>query len=198
MIPMKVTDTDLSPHVYNITTEHGTFSYTLHRKHIKNLNLHIDGTGMVTLSIPNTVSDQQAEYFLHEKSKWIMDQLEKQARCQVTPLPEYSLDECTRRLKNALIRIYPLVHRLGVVFPELKLRHMKSQWGNCHWTRGYITLNTALARCPEHLQEYVVLHELVHFLHHDHGPGFHACMESLMPDWRYRRHELKSYGAALG
>ena len=51
---------------------------------------------------------------------------------------------------------------------------MKSQWGNCHWRQGYITLNTALARCPGTLRDYVALHELVHFVHPDHGPALRA------------------------
>lgn len=55
---------------------------------------------------------------------------------------------------------------------------MRSQWGNCHYQQGYITLNTALARCPEPLRDYVALHELVHFLHHDHGTGFYAAMDA--------------------
>ena len=100
-------------------------------------------------------------------------------------------------LKGALDRVYPLVQPLGVSYPLLKLRPLKTQWGNCHWTQGYITLNTALARCPEELRDYVALHELVHFLHHDHGPGFYACMDALMPDWQRRRTELKGYGGAL-
>ena len=94
-------------------------------------------------------------------------------------------------------KVYPLVVPLGVAMPEVKVRKMRSQWGNCHWLKGYITLNTALARCPEELREYVALHELVHFLHHDHGPGFYAQMDQLMPDWRQRRRVLKGCGGAL-
>lgn len=100
-------------------------------------------------------------------------------------------------MSEALERVYPLVAPLGVGFPSLKLRALKSQWGNCHWAQGYITLNTALARCPEELRDYVALHELVHFLHHDHGPGFYARMDGLMPDWRKRRRALKGYTGAL-
>ena len=57
--------------------------------------------------------------------------------------------------------------------------------------------NTALARCPETLRDYVALHELVHFVHPDHGPGFYGLMDRLMPDWRQRRKELRRYGGAL-
>ena len=108
-----------------------------------------------------------------------------------------SREEQARLLREALERVYPLAASLGVAFPELKLRKLKSQWGNCHWAQGYITLNTALARCPEELRDYVALHELVHFLHHDHGPGFYARMDALMPDWRRRRKTLKGYSGAL-
>ena len=100
-------------------------------------------------------------------------------------------------LEEAVDRVYPLVAGTGVSRPEVKLRKMRSQWGNCHWRQGYITLNTALARCPETLRDYVALHELVHFLHHDHGPGFYAAMDARMPDWRDRRQTLKQYAQAL-
>lgn len=111
--------------------------------------------------------------------------------------PEPARRECLRLLGEALDRVYPLVQPLGVAWPELRLRRMKSQWGNCHWRQGYITLNTALARCPETLRDYVALHELVHFVHPDHGPGFYGLMDRLMPDWRQRRKELRRYGGAL-
>ena len=53
----------------------------------------------------------------------------------------------------------------------------------------------ALAALPEELMDYVTLHELVHFLHPNHGPGFYAVMDRLMPDWKEKRARLK--GCAL-
>ena len=70
---------------------------------------------------------------------------------------------------------------------------MTSRWGSCHWAKGVVTLNTALAAVEEGLRDYVALHELVHFLHPDHGPGFYAVMDALMPDWRERRRALRRY-----
>ena len=63
--------------------------------------------------------------------------------------------------------------------------------------QGYITLNTALHRCPEHLRDYVALHELVHFLYHDHGSGFYASMDAIMPEWREYRRELRLFDLAV-
>ena len=179
-----------------VDTPHGPLTYTLTRKRVKNLNLRV-GTGGVALSVPLRCSVRQADDFIREKSGWILDAVRRRERRQVEPLPPVSREECAVCLREALERVYPLVEPLGVVFPPLKLRALKSQWGNCHWAQGYITLNIALARCPKELRDYVALHELVHFLHHDHGPGFYARMDTLMPDWQQRRRALKSYSGAL-
>ena len=180
-----------------VNTPHGPVSYVLERKRVKNLNLRIRRDGTVMLSIPMRCPLAEADRLVQEKSVWI---LEGQARMrdQTVPLPPLpDRGTCRMLLQQALERVYPLVKGLGVAMPELKLRAMRSQWGNCHWRQGYVTLNTALARCPEELRDYVALHELVHFLHHDHGPGFYASMDALMPDWKGRRMALRRYGAAL-
>ena len=178
-----------------VDTPSGPLTYTLTRKAVKNLNLRVGAGGEIMVSIPRRCPVKQADSFIREKSGWIVDALRR--REDREPLPLISREECARLLNEALARVYPLVEPLGVAFPPLKLRSLKSQWGNCHWARGYVTLNTALARCPEELRDYVALHELVHFLHHDHGPGFYARMDALMPDWKQRRRALKRYGGAL-
>ena len=180
-----------------VDTPHGPIPVLLRRRRVKNLNLRVGADGTVALSVPLRYPLDRAEDFLRDKSGWIAQALERQRAGQARPLPPVDREECTARLEAALDRVWPLVAPLGIPRPALKLRALKSQWGNCHWARGYITLNTALARCPEELRDYVALHELVHFLHHDHGPGFYARMDALMPDWRRRRGELKRYGAAL-
>ena len=99
-------------------------------------------------------------------------------------------------LRASLERMWPLVEPLGVKKPELKARFMTSRWGSCHWTRGIIVLNTALTVVPQELLDYVTLHELVHFLHPNHGAGFYAAMDRLLPEWRVRRSALRSYTLA--
>ena len=180
-----------------VETPGGEICYTLVKKRVKNLNLRVDHGGQVKLSVPRNCPLAQADGMIREKWEWIMGAQEKQCGGIRELPPEPSREECKRRLEEALNRVCPLVSGLGVARPQLKLRKMRSQWGNCHWAQGYITLNTALARCPEHLRDYVALHELLHFLHHDHGPEFRGLLDAIMPDWRARREELRSYGALL-
>jgi len=81
---------------------------------------------------------------------------------------------------------------LGARTPDWRHRFMRSQWGSCSQT-GRISLNTHLVKTPPRLIEYVVLHELCHLQHHDHGRGFYALMTRHMPDWQARRTELDRY-----
>lgn len=180
-----------------VDTPCGPIPVLLRHRRVKNLNLRVGADGTVALSIPLRYPLDRAEDFLRDKSGWIARALERQRAGQARPLPPVDREECAARLGEALDRVWPLVAPLGIPKPALKPRALKSQWGNCHWAQGYITLNTALARCPEELRDYVALHELVHFLHHDHGPGFYARMDALMPDWRARRRALRGYGSAL-
>lgn len=175
-----------------IDTPLGQVTYTLTHKRIKNWNLRVR-EGQVLLSVPLRVSVGQADDFILSRAQWILRAVERQEQSETQELEELPRKECLERLQAALERVYPLVVSLGVVKPQLRLRKMKSQWGNCHYRQGYITLNTALAACPEGLRDYVALHELVHFLHPNHGVGFYATMDRLMPDWKLRRKELKKY-----
>ena len=174
-----------------VETPLGVISYFFVQKKIKNLNLRINRHNEIVVSVPLRVPPERADEFVRDKARWIEGVLERREedRRELEPLP--GQEECRTRLRGCVLRVYPLVESAGVRFPQIKIRSMKSQWGNCHWRQGYITLNTALARCPEALRDYVALHELVHFLHHDHGPGFYARMTQLMPDWQARRQAVR-------
>lgn len=180
-----------------VDTPNGVLTYLLVKKGVKNLNLRIGRDGQAVLSVPISCPLSRADRFVWEKSAWIVKMARRQISVPAEMLPQPAREESRLLLKAALDQVYPLVRPLGVAYPELKIRHMKSQWGNCHWRQGYITLNTALGRCPEHLRRYVALHELVHFLQPDHGEKFYALMDALMPEWKQYRRELKQYAAVL-
>ena len=174
-----------------VTVSGGTVLYTLTRKQVKNWNLRVRD-GQALLSVPRRVTDAQADAFVRSRADWIARALARQERG--VPLPQApERDVCAAILTAAVERVLPLVAPLGIARPQVRVRRMRSQWGNCHWRQGYITLNTALAVCTAEEQDYVALHELIHFLHPNHGAQFHALMDRLMPDWKRRRAALRRY-----
>ena len=90
--------------------------------------------------------------------------------------------------------IYPLFKPLGVKYPIVKIRDMKSRWGSCQPQKGVITLNGKMIAAPKEAIEYVVLHEFAHFIHPNHSKEFYGLVEDLMPDWKARKAMLQGIG----
>ena len=83
--------------------------------------------------------------------------------------------------------------RLGVPPPQLRLSRAKTQWGSCD-ARGIVHLNWRLIQLPLHLLDYVVAHELSHLIEMNHSPSFWKTVESVYPDYRAARKELRKRG----
>lgn len=77
----------------------------------------------------------------------------------------------------------------GRELPALSFRAMKARWGSCA-ADGSIILNTSLLRASWPVVDYVVVHELCHLTHFDHGAGFKALLTQVLPDWRARKQRL--------
>jgi predicted metal-dependent hydrolase len=74
----------------------------------------------------------------------------------------------------------------------LVIRSMKSRWGSCS-KKGTITLSTELIKLPDKYLEYVIIHELCHLKHHNHGKEYYDLLSELFPGWKQVRKDLKEY-----
>ncbi|MZR63067.1 M48 family metallopeptidase [Alcanivorax sp. DP30] len=88
--------------------------------------------------------------------------------------------------EHSIARQFDWFQQQGFARPTLRIKKMRTRWGSLS-ARGYINLNMALLHYPPEALDYVVMHELCHLKHMDHGPGFHALMDARMPDWRHRK-----------
>ncbi|MBL7251071.1 M48 family metallopeptidase [Alloalcanivorax marinus] len=82
--------------------------------------------------------------------------------------------------------LFPWFAARGHDFPVLRVKKMRTRWGSLS-QRGYINLSLLLMQYPLAVIDYVVMHELCHLEHMNHGPDFHALMDRRMPDWRRRK-----------
>jgi predicted metal-dependent hydrolase len=73
--------------------------------------------------------------------------------------------------------------------PPFRLQFMTRQWGSCSPT-GRFTLNPWLVAAPREAIDYVLLHELCHLKHHNHGRAFHETLKRHMPEWEQIKSRL--------
>lgn len=126
-----------------------------------------------TLLCPPRTDFQQAEL-----QTWIRKVIEEAMR---------------RRAKSILpMRIEQLSARTGLSYHSLKINTSKGRWGSCS-TRRDINLSCSLMLLPEHLIDYVILHELCHTVEMNHSPRFWALLDRFTGNAHALRHELRKY-----
>jgi predicted metal-dependent hydrolase len=82
--------------------------------------------------------------------------------------------------------------RIGVEVNNVHIQQMKTKWGSSNPEGKSIRLNTEIAKKPVECLEYVVVHEMAHFIEPTHNARFTALMDRLMPNWRLRRDLLNA------
>lgn len=87
---------------------------------------------------------------------------------------------------------YPPFGKICKSIPQLNIKFLKSQWGNCYHRRNLITLNAKLAAYNENVIRSVIYHEYCHFVHQNHSKDFYNLLSKVMPDWKKYQTELKS------
>lgn len=90
-----------------------------------------------------------------------------------------------------LAACYPKVEHLGAPYPDLIIRVLKTQWGNCRGTT--ITLNVKLIQVPPDYIDYVIYHELCHLVEPNHTARFYELLGRVLPDWETRRDKLNLF-----
>lgn len=73
---------------------------------------------------------------------------------------------------------------------EFGIKKMKTKWGTCNREAGRIWINLELAKKPIQCIEYIVVHEMVHFLERNHTDLFVTLMNNYLPNWREIKEEL--------
>lgn len=96
-----------------------------------------------------------------------------------------AVDKALRKQAESYLpeRTKQLAEMFDFTFSSVGIRLLKRRWGSCN-SKKEITFNLKLMELDALHIDYVILHELTHTLHMNHGPEFWAHMESVMPNSR--------------
>ncbi len=151
-------------------------------------------SGEVRLSFPLYISQQKAIAFLESKAEWIIT---TKAKCAERRAPELTLtqiEQLRAEAKQVLPRrVEELASQHGLRYGRVTIRAARSKWGSCT-AKGNLSLSLYIMTLPPHLQDYIILHELAHTVHHNHSPRFHALVDRLTNGQeRQLAKELRNY-----
>ena len=126
-----------------------------------------DASDRLTMAVPaGSTTDQKA----HWLSAWYRRQLKERAAPRIAKWSE----------------------RLGVPEPRWGIKLMRTKWGSCNPGKVLVWLNLDLAKKPLPALDYVILHEMAHFVSPRHDDVFVSVLDRNMPGWRQIRADLNA------
>ena len=169
---------------------HSEIPYRLIRSDRKSFGIQITADGVVVRA-PKRLSAAEIDRFVQSKRSWIDGHLSKIP----APPPKFTQEEIETLARKALTVIPDRVRHfapiVGVTYGRITIRNQRSRWGSCSG-KGNLNFNCLLMLTPDHVVDYVVVHELCHRLEMNHSPAFWAQVERVLPDYQKSREWLKA------
>lgn len=117
----------------------------------------------------------------------------------VSPLPGHTAVETiakwlrARATEYILPRIDTLSHQMELSYNKVAFKQQKTRWGSCSSDRN-LNFNWKLIHAPRKVIDYVVIHELAHLQHMNHGKRFWDLVAKYDPGYPLHRRWLNTYG----
>ena len=150
----------------------------------RSISIRVHPVRGVRVSVPRLVPYAAAIAFFKIKRGWVLEVMAKQKERfkDVQVASPNEIEELRRKAKATLpVRLSQLATRYGFTYNRVAIKHNSTNWGSCS-TKNNINLNLNIVRLPKVLQDYILLHELCHLRHRDHGHAFHLLLEHLLTD----------------
>ncbi len=168
-------------------------AYELIRSDRRTLALEITADARLVVRAPRRCPQARITRFLESRDAWIDEHLQRQrARLACRPAPDEA--EIAVLRTRAERELPPLVEyyagRMGLFPSGVRITGAQKRFGSCS-AKNRLCFSYLLLRYPPEAIEYVVVHELAHIAHKNHGKEFYALVASILPDYKSRDRQLK-------
>lgn len=93
-------------------------------------------------------------------------------------------------------RVHFFAEKMHATYKKISIRDTSSRWGSCS-SSGTISFSYRLILADPSIIDYVVIHELAHTFHHNHGKEFWNLVSIHYPDYKAARVYLNQKGDSL-
>jgi predicted metal-dependent hydrolase len=152
----------------------------------------------IRVTFPARVSQGKAQEFLESNIEWVkkailkMKEIEKQTPAKID-LPKINKTQAKIFLTSQL-RF--LADKYNFTYNKVFIRNQKTRWGSCSGGNN-INLNINIVRLPEELQDYILLHELVHTRIKNHSRKFWNELDRYVANSKLIAKKLRNHSLSL-
>lgn len=170
--------------------------YTLTvRPQAKRIKLSVGVGGVMKVSVPRFVPQYMVEDFMKRKESWIIRARDRAlAKQSLVPVDTGELyekhKEAARKYAHTKVEHYNSIYNFS--WKRIAIRNQKTRWGSCS-KQGNLNFSYKLALLPEHLADYIVVHELCHLGEFNHSEKFWDLVARVFPEYKALRKELHSW-----
>lgn len=107
-----------------------------------------------------------------------------------TYLNTFLKNEC-ERIFNERVKICYNLFEEDIPYPKVMIGKMKRKWGYCNKRQELIKLNSELIKYSIDEMDYVIIHELCHFLEFNHSKNFWKYVKKYKPNYKENTKVLK-------
>lgn len=133
----------------------------------------------VTVTVPKRASLEDARSFVASKQKWILRHLRRiNLQAKAVPSCEISRIDLNKSQNELFERLEQFSRQHNLPYRRVAFRCQKTKWGSCS-SDNNISLNINIIFLPSHLQDYILIHELVHIHHKNHSTAFWTQLNHL-------------------
>ena len=163
----------------------------------RSIRLRIQGAGELVVSAPTLVPSILVDQFVKQKGEWILNKIVLMKEKNKDKIHITDPKEKRAIRQKAIVSVLEKVKKwnagLGYEISKITVKEQKTCWGTCNRDKQ-LNFNWKLGLLPDHLVDYVVVHELCHLKELNHSPRFWKLVENLMPDYKRRKKELAEKG----
>jgi predicted metal-dependent hydrolase len=175
-----------------MTTANGT-EYDIIRSNRRTVALQITRECAVLVRAPRRMTNAEIDRFVTAHADWIEKHLgAMRGRMETHPEPtEAERAACAARAGEVLperVRFYSELMKL--VPTGITITGAKTRFGSCSG-KNKLCFSWRLMQYPDAAIDYVVVHELAHIRHKNHGKDFYALIASVLPDYKARKKLLR-------
>ena len=167
--------------------------YSIVRSSRRTLAVEITREGAVLVRAPKRCPKSSIDSFLSSRADWIARHIKMQrARLAAHPEPDAARQAELSSLAKAVIpvRAQHYAALMGLSPAGVKITSARTHFGSCS-PKNSLCFSWRLMEFPDEAIDYVVVHELAHIVHRNHGREFYALIEAYLPDYKARKALLR-------